>query len=99
MIDFNDTPISSDVDRQAQRDQIRSDLTSRLESALFSMGQAVQLGGEVNANVTNGGQPYQRRVELAVEVGRPLPRGQRPRGFCRPVAKLGDRGIDPRSRF
>ncbi len=37
MIDFNDTPISSDVDRQAQRDQIRSDLTSRLESVLFSM--------------------------------------------------------------
>ncbi|MDI9330154.1 MAG: phage/plasmid primase, P4 family [Alphaproteobacteria bacterium] len=37
MIDFNDTPISSDVDRQAQRDQIRSDLISRLESVLFSM--------------------------------------------------------------
>ena len=37
MIDFNDTPISSDVDRQAQRDQIWSALTSRLESVLFSM--------------------------------------------------------------
>ncbi len=37
MIDFNDTPISSDVDRQAQRDQIRSDLISRLESVLLSM--------------------------------------------------------------
>ena len=37
MIDFNDTPISSEVDRQAQRDQIRSDLISRLESVLFSM--------------------------------------------------------------
>jgi len=37
MIDFNDSPLSSDVDRQAQRDQIRSDLISRLESVLFSM--------------------------------------------------------------
>lgn len=37
MIDFNDTPILSDVDRQAQRDQIRSDLIARLESVLFSM--------------------------------------------------------------
>ena len=37
MIDFNDTPTLSDVDRQAQRDQIRSDLIARLESVLFSM--------------------------------------------------------------
>jgi len=37
MIDFNESPTSSDVDRQAQRDQIRSDLISRLESVLLSM--------------------------------------------------------------
>ena len=37
MIDFNASPTPSDVDRQAQRDQIRSDLISRLESVLFSM--------------------------------------------------------------
>ena len=45
MIDFNDTPISSDVDRQAQRDQIRSDLIARLESVLFSMFPAGKKGG------------------------------------------------------
>ena len=54
MIDFNDTPISSDVDRQAQRDQIRSDLTSRLESVPFPMFPA---GKTRRGQVLSGGGP------------------------------------------
>ena len=37
MIDFNDTPNSPDTDRQAQREQIRLGLISRLESVLLTM--------------------------------------------------------------